>query len=243
MIKYALPFLVLSSKSNPFMQNHPQAQHSRTQFQIDRIAFFSDAVIAIALTLMILEFKIPELGKDATPHEIFSRHGASILLHGLALFVAFWTIGNLWMRHHQLFENIVNYNERLIRINLFFLFTIMLLPISISFLFANNEPYYLKMLFYFANLFISSFAYSMLLFAVFNKKNKFSNLTDQKKITKIKENSYLGSTVFLVALILIVLNLSWFWVAFFIIPLVKIVSRAKTRIHTRRSSAIKNQIV
>jgi uncharacterized membrane protein len=43
------------------MQNHSQIPHSRTQFQIDRIAFFSDAVIAIALTLMILEIKIPEL--------------------------------------------------------------------------------------------------------------------------------------------------------------------------------------
>src|SRR5450631_820509 len=127
----------------------------------------------------------------------------------------------------------------MIRSNLYFLFTVMLLPISVSFLFSDNEPYYLKMLFYFFNLFISSFAYRLLMFTVFNKKNKFSNLTDRKKINKIKENSYLGSTVFLVALILILLNLSWFWVAFFIIPLVKIVSRAKTRIHTRRSSAIK----
>jgi len=112
----------------------------------------------------------------------------------------------------------------------------MLLPISVSFLFSDNEPYYLKMLFYFFNLFISSFAYRLLMFTVFNKKNKFSNLTDRKKINKIKENSYLGSTVFLVALILILLNLSWFWVAFLIIPLAKIGSRIKTKVHNRKSS-------
>jgi uncharacterized membrane protein len=74
---------------NPFMQNHPQNVHSRTQSQIDRLAFFSDAVIAIALTLMILEVKVPELGTQASMQEIFSRYGASILIHGLGLLVAF----------------------------------------------------------------------------------------------------------------------------------------------------------
>jgi uncharacterized membrane protein len=220
------------------MQNHSQIPHSRTQFQIDRIAFFSDAVIAIALTLMILEIKIPELGKDITIREINSRYGSSMIEHGLGLLLAFWTIGNLWIRHHQLFENIVNYNERMIRVNLYFLFTIMLLPISISFLFANNEPYYLKMLFYFTNLFISSAAYSMLLFIIFNRKNNFSNLTDQKKISEMKDNSYMGSLVFLVALILILLSRTWFWVAFIIIPLAKILSRIKTKRNKRKSAAI-----
>ena len=75
------------------MQNHLQTPHSRTQFQIDRIAFFSDAVIAIALTLMILEVKIPELGKKATFPEIIHLYGGSMLLHGLGLFVAFWISG------------------------------------------------------------------------------------------------------------------------------------------------------
>jgi uncharacterized membrane protein len=220
------------------MQNHPQLPHSRTQFQIDRIAFFSDAVIAIASTLMILEIKIPELGKEASLREIFNHYGWSMLLHGLALFVAFWTIGNLWMRHHQLFDHIVNYNERLIRINLYFLFTVMLLPISISFLFADNEPPYLKMLFYFGNLVLSCSAYSLLLSVVYSAKNKFSNLTDKKKIDKIKESSYVESTVFLIALILILLNRPWFWVAFLIIPLNRILSRIKTKVHDRKSSAL-----
>jgi uncharacterized membrane protein len=217
------------------MQEHPHVTHHRTQFQIDRIAFFSDAVIAIALTLMILEIKIPELGKNATLRDIINIHGSSMIEHGLALFVAFWTIGNLWMRHHQLFEHIVNYNERMIRINLYFLFTVMVLPISISFLFADNEPYFLKMLFYFANLFISSFTYSILLYIVYNKKNKFSSLTDQMEISKIKNNAFLGSFIFLLALILIILNRSWFWVAFLVIPLSKILSRVKSKVRTRRS--------
>ena len=54
---------------------HREAEHNRTQFQIDRIAFFSDAVIAIALTLMILEIKIPEMDRDMTIRMILNKYG------------------------------------------------------------------------------------------------------------------------------------------------------------------------
>jgi uncharacterized membrane protein len=220
------------------MQELPHNQHSRKQFQIDRLAFFSDAVIAIALTLTVLEIKIPIIGANATTGFIFKRYGGSMLLHGLELFVAFWTIGNLWMRHHQLFEYVIDYNEKMIRINLIFLFTVMLLPISISFLFTINEPYYFKMIFYFTNLFSSSATYSLLVFTIFNPKKKLSNLTDPEKLKEVKGNPYWGSLVFLIALILIVFNRSWFWVAFFIIPLARIAGIIQSKRNARKTSAV-----
>jgi uncharacterized membrane protein len=220
------------------MQNLPHNPHSRTQFQIDRLAFFSDAVIAIALTLTILEIRIPAMGTDATPVYVFKRYGGSMILHGLGLFVAFWTIGNLWMRHHQLFENIVDYSERMIRVNLIFLFSVMMLPISISFLFSRNEPSYFKMLFYFANLFFSSATYSLLVFVIFNPKKRLSNLTDPKKLEEVKDNSYWGSLVFLIVLILIIFNRSWFWVAFLIFPIAKIISIVRAKRKARETNII-----
>lgn len=211
------------------MHKNEEHGHSRKQFQIDRIAFFSDAVIAIALTLMILEVRIPELGADISIREVFARYGGSMLLHGLALLIAFWTIGNLWMRHHALFEGIVNYNEIFVRVNLFFLFTVMLLPISISFLFRNNEPFNFKMFFYFGNLFFASFTFSALLYIVFSPKNRFSSLTDPIKVREIKDNSYLGTAVFLLTMILILLNIKFFWIAFLLIPFSKALFRAKKK--------------
>jgi uncharacterized membrane protein len=220
------------------MQNQTQNPHSRKQFQIDRLAFFSDAVIAIALTLSILEIKIPAFGTNATSAYVFKQYGGAMILHGLELFVAFWTIGNLWMRHHQLFENIVDYNEKMIRVNLIFLFSVMLLPISISFLFSRNEPYYFKMLFYFTNLFFSSATYSLLVYVIFNPKKRLSDLTDPKKLEEVKGNPYWGSIVFLLALILIIFNRSWFWVAFLVIPLAKIVATIQTKRKNRKTSTI-----
>ena len=152
------------------MQPTGETKHNRTQFQIDRVAFFSDAVIAIAITLMVLEIKIPELGKNITFSQILKQYAESLVLHALALLIGFMTIGNLWMRHHELFEHITNYNKTLVKFNLYFLFTVTLLPITISFLFTANQPHQLQMVFYFLNLFLCSLSYSLILVVIFHKK-------------------------------------------------------------------------
>jgi len=222
------------------MKAHREAEHNRTQFQIDRIAFFSDAVIAIALTLMILEIKIPELGKDITLQLILNKYGWSIFLNTVALFVGFSTIGNLWIRHHQLFEHIVNYNESMIRINLYFLFSVMLLPISIQFLFASNEPIHFQLLLYFFNLSFSGFTYSLLVRYIFSKKNNFSSIKEKQKIFKLKLDSYTLFVVFIIATILISFNISWFYVSFFIFPAQNIYPKLKSWLKKRKEPEHKN---
>jgi uncharacterized membrane protein len=225
--------------ANENTKAHRATEHNRTQFQIDRIAFFSDAVIAIALTLMVLEIKIPEMGKTISFQQILDRYGWSVVLHTIALFVGFSTIGNLWMRHHQLFEHIVNYNDRMIRINLYFLFSVMLLPISIQFLFASNEPIHYQLIVYFSNLFFSSFSYSLLVLEIFHKKNNFSSIQSRQKIFKVKEDAYLQCFVFLVATILLFFHLSWFYVAFFIFPAYRIYFRIKNKYYAGKIKHVK----
>ena len=85
--------------------------HTRTQFQIDRLAFFSDAVIAIAITILVLEIKIPEVGSNISWTQIKIQYGNKLLMQLIPLFVCFITIGNLWLRHHELFEHIINYQD------------------------------------------------------------------------------------------------------------------------------------
>jgi uncharacterized membrane protein len=210
-----------------------ETSHNRTQFQIDRIAFFSDAVIAIAITLMVLEIKIPEMGKEITFQQILKQYSESIILHTLALMIGFITIGNLWMRHHELFEHIINYNKSLTKFNLYFLFTVSLLPITISFLFTENEPLQLQKFCYFTNLLLVNFFYYLILVVIFKKKNNFSSVTDRNEIRKIKTSSLIDMLVLLMVLILSIINVSWFYVPFFIPGVIKAVSK---RISKRKNS-------
>ncbi len=220
------------------MNAHREAEHNRTQFQIDRIAFFSDAVIAIALTLMILEIKIPELGKDVTLSVIIKTYGWAMVVHTGALLVGFLTIGNLWIRHHQLFEHIINYNETMIRINLYFLFSVMLLPISIQFLFTANEPVRFQLLCYFFNLSFTIFTYSLLLRYIFSKKNNFSSIKNTQKIYKLKIHSYRQFSVFLLTTILIACNVSFFYIGFLSYPVRKIYEKIKKRIGKQETDEV-----
>ena len=219
------------------MKAHREAEHNRTQFQIDRVAFFSDAVIAIALTLMILEIKIPEMGKDISLQMILKTYGWSMFLHVVALLVGFLTIGNLWIRHHQLFEHIINYNETMIRINLYFLFSVLLLPISIQFLFTANEPLRFQLLCYFFNLSFTIFTYGLLIRYIFSKKNNFSSIRDKQKIGKLKLNSLRQFSVFFITTILIAFKFSYFYISFFLYPAQKIYLRIKSWREKRKAAA------
>src|ERR1700744_3530477 len=112
----------------------------RAQFQVDRIAFFSDAVIAIAMTLLVLEVKIPPLGRDTRwgdlPRHVTMHTWASLL----GMLICFFAIGNLWIRHHDLYRYVRNYNGRLVRMNLYFLLMIILLPLTTSFVMDADNP-------------------------------------------------------------------------------------------------------
>ena len=57
---------VLLFKSE-LMKQHTEDKHPKQDFQVERIAFFSDAVYAIALTLLVIEFRPPHKKGDTAP--------------------------------------------------------------------------------------------------------------------------------------------------------------------------------
>jgi uncharacterized membrane protein len=113
-----------------------QHNKEKVHFQLERIAFFSDAVIAIALTLLIIEIKAPviEAGKSFSEDVHQLKHLAPEFI---ALLLSFETIISHWILHHKLFGCLIDYNDKLIRINALFLLSIILVPFASSY-FAIN---------------------------------------------------------------------------------------------------------
>ena len=80
-----------------------EPKHHKNDFLIERIAFFSDAVFAIAITLMALEIHPPTVHKGDSAELIWHKF-KELLPEFLGLLVSFWLIAGAWLRHHALFK-------------------------------------------------------------------------------------------------------------------------------------------
>jgi uncharacterized membrane protein len=101
-------------------------QSEQNALSFERIVFFSDAVFAIAITLLVLEIKVPHL----ETHTETELHTALIhLIPRFAGFLAsFFIISLMWFEHHRIFRYIKNFDGGLIWRNLVFLLTISFIP-------------------------------------------------------------------------------------------------------------------
>ena len=102
----------------------------RKTYKPGRLLAFSDAVMAVAITLLVLELKLPEGVSDAELGAVLRDSAHSVAVYALSFVV----IGLVWMGHHEQFSWIRRIDAPLIWLNLFFLMTIGLIPFVTSLL-------------------------------------------------------------------------------------------------------------
>ncbi len=110
-------------------QRETTAEIPHDELGFERIVFFSDAVMAIAITLMALEIRLPELEPDMVSAQV----GAALLglaPHIFVYILSFMVIGMYWLLHHRLFRMIVRYNSGMIWFNLIFLMFAAFVPVA-----------------------------------------------------------------------------------------------------------------
>ena len=93
----------------------------RLKIKTERIEFFSDAVIAIIITLMVLDIHLPKIEDNATSAQIFHQL-KGVLPNIFAFMISFAVLGVYWVNHHQFFKAIEQADWKLLWYNLHFLF-------------------------------------------------------------------------------------------------------------------------
>jgi len=94
----------------------------------DRVAYFSDAVFAIAMTLLIVSVEVPELrGSLDDPSTLLQPLG-DLGPQLFSFFLAFLLLGRYWMAHHAFFATLRSVDRRLIVLNLVYLAFVAFLP-------------------------------------------------------------------------------------------------------------------
>src|SRR5512135_1831080 len=97
------------------------------QIGLERLVFFSDAVMAIAITLLAIDIRVPSIDPRVAPQQL-SAQLAGIAPHFMTFFISFIVIGVYWISHHRYFGYIRRYDARLILLNFLFLFFIVCMP-------------------------------------------------------------------------------------------------------------------
>jgi uncharacterized membrane protein len=101
----------------------------KDHWETNRTEAFSDGVFAIAITLLVLDIRIPETG-FSDPWTALAHEWPAYL--GFA--TSFVTIGGIWLVHHGMFRRLQYADTRIMRLNLLLLMAVSWLPFPTRFM-------------------------------------------------------------------------------------------------------------
>jgi uncharacterized membrane protein len=102
---------------------------------VERLTFFSDAVVAIAITLLAIDLPVPE-GNSVSEFWISVREDDG---HYVAFLISFTVIAAAWSAHHDLFRYVRSTDARLKVLNIWWLLSIVLNPFATKLLIVSEQ--------------------------------------------------------------------------------------------------------
>src|ERR1700759_204652 len=103
----------------------------------DRVVVFSDAVVAIAITLLALDLPVPDGGPRSTNGDILRYLGDHWNAY-FAFFISFVVISGHWGWHRAIFRYVNRINDKVIGINMIWLLMVVLTPFAARTLAASG---------------------------------------------------------------------------------------------------------
>jgi uncharacterized membrane protein len=169
----------------------------QSKFPTDRIVFFSDAVFAIAITLLIIEIKVP-------PPEVMAKLGAWGALANLmplfiGFFVSFMVTALFWRAHLILCHSIKEFDNKLLWLNILLLLFVAFMPFTTAFYseyFNSNGAF----TFYCLNITAIGLI-SFLMTAAVIKKENLKELLGKEETAWMKVRSLITPFVFFLCIV------------------------------------------
>jgi uncharacterized membrane protein len=103
---------------------------------LERLIFFSDAVFAIVITLLVIDIHAPHL-RFGSPDRDYWIALVNLTPEFLGFFISFFVIGFFWAGHHRALSLASHYSPRLLQPNLMLLASVAAMPFFTAFASAN----------------------------------------------------------------------------------------------------------
>ena len=154
-----------------------------------RLEAFSDGVIAVIITIMVLELKVPHQDGVA---------GLRAVLPTMSLYlISFAFVGIYWINHHHLVHRTEEADERILYANLGFLFCLSLLPFFTSYVLEKKMDSF-SVAVYIASMIVTGFSFLLLRLAIGRRLRHAGKL--EAEDTAVERKNYLSLFVYLVAI-------------------------------------------
>ncbi|MEO5939132.1 MAG: TMEM175 family protein [Sphingomonas sp.] len=101
--------------------------HGAPAHALERLVFFSDAVFAISITLLVIELKFPHLPRNASDRD-FLQALAQMMPQFTGFLISFFVVGAFWGGHHRAFACARYWSPKLMMPNLILLCTVAGMP-------------------------------------------------------------------------------------------------------------------
>lgn len=187
----------------------------KKEFQIERMILFSDAVFAIAITLMALEIKVPFIENGVTDNALLDALG-HLVFKFAGFLISFFIIGLYWTVHHRMFSYVENYNNRLLWLNLLFLLSIILMPFSSGMYgeYSHKIELIVPYTVYVFNICFTGYLNYRLWKYIGNPKNKIASHALSKNVLSISiKRSLVPSVIFFLSLLVTFFEPVTIWAA------------------------------
>ena len=183
---------------------HTAAEELR---ETGRVEAFSDAVFAIAATLLVLELKVPKVEESADPAALTAAILDQWPMY-VSFLIGFGAILLMWLNHHELFTHIVRVDRAFILLNGLLLVTVTIMPFPTALVaeYIGHPQQTPAVVTYIALNTVMAIAFNLAWRYAVHHGRLLSSRADAVAVAAISRDYLVGPIVFLAATLLAVLN-------------------------------------
>jgi len=204
------------------------SKEDKQELSLHRIEGLFDAVLAIAMTLLVLDIAIPDTSDVVDSSSLFSelwRMGDTFLKY----FISFFILAGFWVANNAEFKHLKRADKTFLWLNLLSIFFISLIPFSTSLMDTYSEILLAEVVFHF-NIFVVELFIFWRSFYIYKHQNLVDfNITDDKQLYRYCIGSLGGLLIPLVAVGLAFFIQGNSSYVYFLLPFSKKLMKRKTK--------------